>query len=366
MSQDISNDTDITVQTVKITDDHLRVDSEFVRQGDIYRGDVCVCPGLSVSKEVRTLEEFDSVYNALPQTEGVLRVRPYLEGSMLRVYHVPELGWRVSTNRSADAQRARWGSSLTFQGHLDDVVQTLYGMTLAQFYELLDPNVHYYFLMTSAKCLYATPVSKRSLLLAFARDILGVHLNPTDVAAKCTAIKIHCVKSHEYLNLRTEFKHENCIGMVAEHIPVGTKDTERRYCFFHPSYATRLDAYNELFTGVKFVGERLLSLSETELNAVCEKMPHLREHVKALADAKRTFCKQSHALYVRRYIQKKFEECAPPMHHFVKRLFKRYTDSETKTPTYQKDVVAFFNTLDASDQFSYLRKFVSPQIGGQP
>lgn len=342
--QEMNKSVEYEIRVINNTSDFLTLDSNFEYQGNIYKSNMLICKGMPICKELRNWDDIVDVYN---KNSDELKVRPYYEGSLIRIYY-DDNKWNVSTNRCIDAFKSYWRTHISFGQLFKEYIEQKQNIIFSDFLNKLDKNIKYYFLFTSSKVGYVSPSSTDNLYLIF-----GLNYENEIVSNLC----VDGVELFEYKSLdeiQDGFTNKNLNGAILE-------SSNKRYCLFHPLYQKKKD----LFGNHKFLGRRLIEMDDNERASVIEMYGQQSQYAKyfeQIHHAKLQFCKLAHATYIQRYIQKNFVEVDSFLHHFVKQIHHMYTQNHK--PTYLEDVIVLFNNTNDDSKFLYLRKYLSKEIGG--
>lgn len=334
-------ETPFRIEVLKVTSEHLDPSTEFVTQGTIYRSDSdeVVCHGLPVCKQLNSWDELEDVLEKNPD----MGIRLYQEGSLLRFFYDNDK-WHVSTSRKMDAFKTSWGNRKSFGKLFEDALFSLYKETLASFLTKLNVEYVYYFLFTSKDIFYVNPVEEDRIQLLFV-------LNKQNELVISEASNFQTVEYLDKEEVKNLYDTDGLMGVILE-------NEFKRYCLFTRTYSERKD----VFGNKKYFAIRLLEATDEEKEKLIKLYPESEEYLKLIQKEKIYFCKNAHRTYIRRHVQKNWEETEPNIHHFVKEIKKEYL--KERKPMYIEDVIQLFNNQSSDSKFIYLRKYIPIQIGG--
>jgi hypothetical protein len=322
----------------------ILLESPFQVQGNIVDDDGnTICKGIPISKQVSTLEELQNIYSA-----GTYLVRPFYEGSLLRVFHYKSR-WRIATSRKIDAFHSRWGSLTSFGELFRDYITKILNTTLEGFFDLLKTDFIYYFLFTSQSVFYVHPSTSSHLRLLFVLNANGEKV----VDDSITLILDQMVYS-DYFEVVSEFLGNQHLGLVLE-------NERERYTLFSADYIEN----KRLYGSQKILAVRILELKNDPVEALAyqKAFPQAVEYFKRVNSEIDKFCKKVHRTYITRFVQRNFVEVDGPINHFVKLVHKLYL--ENKRPTYLSNVTQLFLSQPVDVQYLYLKKYLPAEIGGR-
>lgn len=321
---------------------NLELSTPFVVQGNILdENQQIICKGLPISKELLSWENIVEKYQ-----EQKYFIRPFYEGSLLRVFHYSDK-WNIATSRKLDAFQSKWGSLTSFGELFQNFLKKEYMMSLEDFFNSLKTEFVYYFLFTSESVFYIHPSSSSSLKLFFILNKNG---------ERVTSEK-EFVPYIEYLSfdsIHQKYLNNELLGVVLE-------NESERYTLFSQNYEKR----KKLYGTKKYLAQRILELLENnaERTEYTQYFPEAKKYFQMVEFELRYFCKKVHKTYMQRYIQKNFVEVEPAVNHFVKLLHANYKESK-KVTNYQH-VLDTFKSLSVDSKFCYIRQNLPNEIGGK-
>lgn len=347
---------------------NLSLETPFVIQGNIYsQNDDLVCKGIPISKELNDIESLDNLF-----LKGGYNIRPFLEGSLLRVFY-HETKWLIATTRKLNAFHSKWGSLSSFGELFTLYLKTEYHVTLKDFFQSLDKNLNYYFLFTSESVFYVHPSTKSLLRLLFVLDkqhnlfqyqrvldenkyfhILAKPRSSELEIGEAGTLKIPVLEYFSYSEAREAFLRGEYLGLVLE-------NEFERYTLFTTNYLTK----KKLYGVQRFLGQRILEVIPDEklTQEYEESFPQASQYIKVVKNEISKFCKKVHRTYVTRYIQRKFVEVEPAVNYFVKLVHQNF--KVKKVPTFLNNVIELFNSQSLESKFILLRKYLPTEIGGK-